>query len=83
MVDVGINPGHLVILRPSLQPRDGDIAATWVDGEGATLKLVFFENDRVRLQPANKKYSARFYPLHQVRFQGVLVGKIDVEIFKH
>jgi repressor LexA len=82
MIDVGIQPGHLVILRPSLQPKDGDIAATWVDGEGATLKFVFFEKDRVRLQPANKKYTPRSYPLDQVRFQGVLVGKVDVQIFK-
>lgn len=82
MIDAGINPDHLVILRPSLQPQDGNIAATWVEGEGATLKFVFFEGDQVRLQPANKKYTARYYPHDQVRFQGVLVGKIDVQIFK-
>jgi repressor LexA len=82
MIDVGINPGHLVILRPSLQPKNGDIAATWVEGEGATLKFVFIEGGNVRLQPANKKYTARTYPLDQVRFQGVLVGKVDVQIFK-
>lgn len=82
MVDVGIKPGHLVILRPSLRPTDGDIAAVWVDGEGATLKFVFFDGEQVRLQPANKKYNSRRYSLDQVRFQGVLVGKIDVQVFK-
>ena len=82
MVDAGIHPGHLVILRPSLQPQDGDIAATWVEGEGATLKFVFFEDGAVRLQPANKNYTAQSYPSEQVRFQGVLVGKVDVQIFK-
>lgn len=82
MVDVGIKPGHLVILRPSLHPQNGDIAATWVDGEGATLKFVFFDGDDVRLEPANKHYTAHTYPLERVRFQGVLVGKIDVQIFK-
>jgi repressor LexA len=82
MIDVGIHPGHLVILRPSLQPQNGDIAATWVDGEGATLKFVFIQGDTVRLQPANKRYSARTYPSDQVRFQGVLVGKVDVQVFR-
>lgn len=82
MIEVGIQPGHLVILRPSLQPQNGDIAATWVDGEGATLKFVFIEGNSIRLQPANKKYAARTYPLDQVRFQGVLVGKVDVQVFK-
>lgn len=82
MVDAGIYPGQLVILRPKLQPQGGDIAAAWVDGEGATLKFVHFENGSVRLQPANKRYAAKKYLPERVRFQGVLVGKIDVQIFK-
>jgi len=82
MIDAGIYPDQLVILRPGLQPQGGDIAATWVEGEGATLKFVYFERNRVRLQPANKRYSAKTYLPDQVRFQGVLVGKIDVQIFK-
>lgn len=82
MVDAGIYPGQLVILRPSLQPQGGDIAATWIDGEGATLKFVYFEHGSVRLQPANKRYAAKNYLPDHVRFQGVLVGKIDVQIFK-
>lgn len=82
MVDAGIYPDQLVILRPSLQPQSGDIAATWVDGEGATLKFVYFERGKVRLQPANKHYTSKTYLPDHVRFQGVLVGKIDVQIFK-
>lgn len=82
MVDAGIYPDQLVILRPSLQPQSGDIAATWVDGEGATLKFVYFERGKVRLQPANKRYTSKTYLPDHVRFQGVLVGKIDVQIFK-
>jgi len=82
MVDAGIYPDQLVILRPALRPQNGDIAATWVDGEGATLKFVYFEHGKVRLQPANKRYTPKTYLPDQVRFQGVLVGKIDVQIFK-
>lgn len=82
MVDAGIYPDQLVILRPSLQPQNGDIAATWVDGEGATLKFVYFEHEKVRLQPANRRYASKTYSPDHVRFQGVLVGKIDVQIFK-
>lgn len=82
MIDAGIYPDQLVILRPSLHPQSGDIAATWVDGEGATLKFVHFEGEMIRLQPANKRYTAKSYLPEHVRFQGVLVGKIDVQIFK-
>jgi repressor LexA len=82
MIDAGIYPGHLVILRPNVHPAEADIAAAWVDGEGATLKFVHYENGAIRLQPANKQYKAKVYPVEQVRFQGVLVGKIDVQIFK-
>lgn len=82
MIDAGIYPDQLVILRPGLQPQSGDIAATWVDGEGATLKFVHFEHGKVRLQPANKRYTPKTYLPDHVRFQGVLVGKIDVQIFK-
>lgn len=82
MIDAGIYPDQLVILRPGLQPQNGDIAATWVEGEGATLKFVYFEHAKVRLQPANKHYASKTYLPDQVRFQGVLVGKIDVQIFR-
>jgi SOS-response transcriptional repressor LexA len=37
-----------------------------------TLKQLFLEHGRIRLQPANKAYKPMYYP--DVRVQGVLIG---------
>jgi len=82
MIDAGLEPGQYVIVRPGIEPRNGDICAVWVDGAGGTLKRVFFEEERIRLQPANRNYSARSYPAEQVQVQGVVVAALAIESFK-
>jgi repressor LexA len=82
MIEAGLQSGSYVIVRPKLQPRQGDICAVWVDGEGGTLKTVFFENDMVKLCPANRAYQPKTYNADQVRIQGVLVASFAVQSFK-
>jgi repressor LexA len=54
MVDAMINDGDIVILRPHVDVHDGDMVAIWlVDREETTLKYIYREGSRVRLQPAN------------------------------
>lgn len=43
--------GSLVLVDPSLDVRDGDVAAVFVNGDDATLKRVYFEGGSVRLHP--------------------------------
>ena len=54
MVDAMINDGDIVIMRPHHNVQDGDMVAVWLaDKEETTLKRIYRDGDRVRLQPAN------------------------------
>lgn len=55
MQDAGIHDGDLLIIDKSLEPRDGDIAVCYIDGE-FTVKYIKFEKEAVWLLPANEKY---------------------------
>jgi repressor LexA len=82
MIDAGLVPGQYVIVRPGVEPKNGDICAVWVEGAGGTLKKVFFEEGFIRLQPANSSYRAHTYPAEIVRIQGVVVVALAIESFK-
>ena len=54
MVDAMINDGDIVIMRPHRDVQNGDLVAVWLsDREETTLKRIYREGDRIRLQPAN------------------------------
>jgi len=77
MIGAHICPGDIVILNPVTDVqalRPGSIVAAWVEGEGVTLKHLFLERDRVRLQPANPAHPVIEKNADQVHIQGVLVG---------
>ena len=52
MIDAGIMDGDIVVLRKQDTAENGEIVVALVDDE-ATLKRIFYEEDRVRLQPEN------------------------------
>jgi repressor LexA len=54
MIDAMIGDGDIVIMKPHVDVRDGDLVAIWLsDREETTLKRIYHEGKRVRLQPAN------------------------------
>ncbi len=54
MIDALIHDGDIVILRQVPRVENGEMAAVWLsDREETTLKRVYWEGGRVRLQPAN------------------------------
>lgn len=54
MVDAMINDGDIVIMRPHKDVQNGDLVAVWLnDREETTLKRLYKEGNRIRLQPAN------------------------------
>jgi repressor LexA len=75
MIEDGIHDGDTLFVRQKDDARDGEIAVVMVDGE-ATVKRVFREGDRLRLQPAN----AAMQPIvvdrraGDVRVVGIAVG---------
>jgi SOS-response transcriptional repressor LexA len=82
MIDAGLQPGQYVVIRPEMPQRNGEICAVWVEGNGATLKKVYFDHDLIRLVPANPDYPVQIYPAEDVRIQGVLVAALAIRNFR-
>ena len=68
MIGDGIQTGDLVLLRPGVEVRDGEIAAAYVgDGYEATLKHVHPLKDSVRLRASNPAYPDLLIPKQEWR----------------
>jgi repressor LexA len=54
MIDAMVNEGDIVVMRRQPDWRNGDMVAVWLkDREETTLKYIYREGAKVRLQPAN------------------------------
>jgi repressor LexA len=73
MIDDGIFDGDLVIISRREQAYNGEMVVASVSGE-VTLKRIYREGERVRLQPANATMSPIYAPARDVAVQGVVVG---------
>jgi len=75
MIEDGIFDGDTLFVRQKSEARDGEIAVVMVDGE-ATVKRVFREGDRLRLQPANASMDPIYVDASagEVDVVGVAVG---------
>ena len=74
MVEEGILDGDYALIRKTDTARDGEIVVALIDNEEATLKTFRREGTMVRLDPANRNYSAQRYRPEQVQVQGRLAG---------
>jgi repressor LexA len=74
MIEEHIRDGDYVIVERRDTARDGETVVALLDNGEATLKKLYREADRVRLQPAN----AGLAPIYakQVKIQGVVVGLV-------
>lgn len=68
MIDDHICDGDIVIVEQAETVRDGEIGVAMLDDGSVTLKRIFREDDRVRLQPAN----AEMAPIYadEIRVRG-------------
>lgn len=73
MVDDGILDGDLVIIARRERADNGEMVVANVNGE-VTLKRLYREGERVRLQPANSMMSPIYAAARDVAVQGVVVG---------
>jgi len=77
MIDALISDGDVVVLRQQETCENGDTVAVWLrDEEQTTLKKLYHEGQRVRLQPANVTMAPIFKDAAQVDIQGKLVTVI-------
>jgi repressor LexA len=73
MVDDGILDGDLVIIARREDATNGEMVVANVSGE-VTLKRLYKEGERVRLQPANSMMGPIYASARDVSVQGVVVG---------
>ena len=66
MIEAGIFDGDYALVRKADTARDGDIVVALVNGEEATLKYLYHEAGRIRLDPANASYDPQIYADSQV-----------------
>lgn len=53
MIDAGILDGDIIVVRLQSEAENGEIVVAMIDDE-ATVKRIFFEPPRIRLQPENR-----------------------------
>jgi repressor LexA len=54
MIDAMVNDGDIVVMKREPEWRNGDMVAVWLkDREETTLKHIYRDGNKVRLQPAN------------------------------
>jgi len=81
MIDALVNDGDIVILEQAGAAHDGDMVVAWLKNEQeATLKRIFREGDRVRLQPANETMEPIYTDAGNVEVQGRVIGSIRQQI---
>jgi repressor LexA len=77
MVDALINDGDIVLMQQVNTVENGEMAAVWLRAEKeATLKKVYVEPDRVRLQPANSQMKPLYASPENVAIQGRVIAVI-------
>jgi repressor LexA len=74
MIEAGIFDGDFALVKKADTARDGDIVVALVNDEEATLKYLFHDGGKIRLDPANASYDPQVYEDRQVKVQGKLAG---------
>ena len=77
MIDALIDDGDMVVLRAARTANNGEMVAAWlVAEEETTLKRIYFEGERVRLEPANTQMRPIVVLADNVQVHGKLVAVI-------
>lgn len=77
MIDALVNDGDLVLMEPTSAWDDGDMVAVWLKSrEETTLKKIYSEGDRIRLQPANDTMEPIYASADDVEVQGKVLYRL-------
>ena len=72
MIDEGIFDGDTVIIRQQSSVEDGETAVALINNNEVTLKKIYKEKNRIRLQPANPKLKSLY--VKEVIIQGKVIS---------
>ena len=75
MIDALIDDGDVVVIKPTTAVRNGDMVVAWLKKEKeATLKRLYHEGHRVRLQPANSQMEPIYVAPKDIEVQGKVIA---------
>ena len=74
MIDEQIRDGDFVIVEDRRTAENGEMVIALLNGSDVTLKKLYRETGRIRLQPANPAMQPILAAPDQVQVQGVVVG---------
>ena len=84
MIDALVDDGDIVVLEATRTAEDGEMVAAWLtERQEATLKKLYREQGRIRLQPANRSMAPIYVDPDKVRVQGRVIAvlrKYSVEL---
>jgi repressor LexA len=77
MIDALINDGDIVLMQQVSTVENGEMAAVWLKSEKeVTLKKIYVEPDRIRLQPANSQMQPIYAERDNVEIQGRVIAVV-------
>ena len=75
MIDALVDDGDIVVLEATRAAENGQMVAAWLtDREEATLKKIYYEPERIRLQPANENMEPIYVDPDEIQVQGRVVA---------
>lgn len=75
MVDAFVDDGDIVVMEAVPTAEDGQMVAVWLkDEQEVTLKKIYREPGRIRLQPANRQMKPIYVKPHNIEVQGKVVA---------
>lgn len=79
MIEEGIAEGMRVLVRKQRTCQHGKIGVVIVNGDEGTLKRVYYDDDNIILQAANRHIPPKSYPIDEVMIQGQVV-KVEFDV---
>jgi len=75
MIDALVDDGDIVVVEATRTVEDGEMVAAWLtERQEATLKKLYREPGRIRLQPANRSMAPIYVDPDKVRVQGRVIA---------
>ena len=74
MIEDHLCDGDYVVIERRETARNGETVVALIDDAEATLKRIYKEGGKVKLQPANSEMKPRILESGRVRIQGVVIG---------
>lgn len=74
MIEDNICDGDIIVCAKSNTAQNGQIVVALIDNNYATLKRFFWRENKVILEPANRRMAVQIYEPHLVTIQGIYVG---------